>query len=105
MEFQTTFFINAAKANGLEYRSGEYSLGSIRQGYIKNSARILIQDYPDEFTADFETNKRLVEQYTDGTAKAVRNRLAGYLVRLVRMEQAKEERAAAEPEEPVDMEL
>ena len=64
-------------------------MGNIRQGYIKNSARILLQDYPDEFTDDFETNKRLVEQYTEATAKAVRNRLAGYLVRLVRMEQAR----------------
>lgn len=59
-------------------------MGSIRPGYIKNAARILMQYYEDEFTTDFETNKRLVEQYTDVKTKTVRNRIAGYMVRLVR---------------------
>ncbi|MGQ4871634.1 MAG: 30S ribosomal protein S17e [Candidatus Thorarchaeota archaeon] len=59
-------------------------MGSIRPRYIKNAARALLQHYPDEFTTDFETNKRLVEQYTDVESKKVRNRIAGYLVRLVR---------------------
>jgi len=43
-----------------------------------------LQNYPEDFTVDFETNKRLVEQYTDITSKKVRNRVAGYLVRLIR---------------------
>jgi small subunit ribosomal protein S17e len=59
-------------------------LGSIRPGYIKNAARILLRDYPDEFTTDFETNKRLVEQFTDVSSKTVRNRIAGYLVTLIK---------------------
>ncbi len=67
---------------------GEIQLGSIRPGYIKNAARILMQYYEEEFTTDFETNKRLVEQYTDVKTKQVRNRIAGYMVRLVRQKAA-----------------
>ncbi len=58
-------------------------MGSIRPSYIKNASRILLQYY-DEFTTDFETNKRLVEQFTDVTSKKVRNRIAGYCVRLIK---------------------
>jgi ribosomal protein S17E len=50
--------------------------------------------YPETFTNDFETNKRLVEQLTDVTTKKVRNRIAGYLVRLVRIAADREEAEA-----------
>ncbi len=61
-----------------------------------------MQLYPDMFTDDFETNKRLVEQLTDIETKTVRNRVAGYLVRLVRIRLAREESEAEEAaaEEP-----
>lgn len=82
-------------------KHGESSLGSIRQRFIKNAARQLLQWYPDEFTTDFETNKRLVEQYTDIKTKKVRNRVAGYLVRLVKINIAREMAEAQQPgEEP-----
>jgi small subunit ribosomal protein S17e len=81
-------------------------LGSIRPGYVKIAARTLVQLYPDDFTDDFETNKRLVEQRIEGkTSKKVRNRVAGYLVRLVRTKATRERIAAAGPEEPVDMDM
>ncbi|MFW9909734.1 MAG: 30S ribosomal protein S17e [Candidatus Thorarchaeota archaeon] len=76
-------------------------MGSIRPGYIKNAARLLLQSYADEFTTDFETNKRLVEQYTDVTSKKVRNRIAGYLVRMVRVEIADAEAEATQGGEEV----
>ena len=62
-----------------------------------------MQLYPDTFTDDFETNKRLVEQLTDIETKKVRNRVAGYLVRLVRIRLAREESEAEEAaaEEPI----
>lgn len=50
-----------------------------------------MQYYEEEFTTDFETNKRLVEQYTDIRTKTVRNRVAGYMVRLVRQKIQDEE--------------
>lgn len=86
---------------------GELELGSVRPRYIKNAARTLLQLYPDTFTEDFESNKRLVEQLTDVKTKKVRNRIAGYLVRLVKIGIARE---AAESEEhgeelPEDLEM
>ena len=62
-----------------------------------------MQLYPDTFTDDFETNKRLVEQLTDIETKKVRNRVAGYLVRLVRIRLARAESEAEEAaaEEPI----
>jgi small subunit ribosomal protein S17e len=78
-------------------------MGSVRPGFIKNAARSLMQLYPDTFTDDFESNKRLVEQLTDIETKKVRNRVAGYLVRLVRIRLAREESEAEEAaaEEPI----
>jgi small subunit ribosomal protein S17e len=76
-------------------------LGSIRPGYIKTAARILMQHYEEEFTTDFETNKRLVEQYTDVKTKQVRNRIAGYMVRLVRQRAADAEVEATQGGEEV----
>ena len=76
-------------------------MGSIRPGYIKNAARILMQHYEDEFTTDFETNKRLVEQYTDIKTKTVRNRVAGYMVRLVRQKIQDEEVEATQGGEEI----
>ncbi|MEM2143308.1 MAG: 30S ribosomal protein S17e [Candidatus Thorarchaeota archaeon] len=80
-------------------------MGSIRQGYIKIAARKIFQDYRDELTADFETNKRIVEQYTDVKSKTVRNRLAGYLVTVVKRETARQNREATQNEEPIDTEM
>lgn len=62
--------------------------------------------YPDSFTTDFETNKRLVEQFTDVESKKVRNRIAGYLVTLVKIGIAREaSEAQAAEEEVIDMEM
>ncbi len=76
-------------------------MGSIRPRYIKNAAKNLLALYPDTFTDDFETNKRLVEQLTDTKSKNVRNRIAGYLVGLVKIGVAREAFEAAEPGEEV----
>ncbi|MHA1595996.1 MAG: 30S ribosomal protein S17e [Candidatus Baldrarchaeia archaeon] len=59
-------------------------MGKIRPAYIKRLARELVRRYPDVFTTDFETNKRLVEKYANVPSKKVRNRVAGYIVRLVK---------------------
>jgi len=61
-------------------------MGKVRPAYIKRTARKLLEMYPDKFTEDFETNKRLVQELTDITSKTVRNRVAGYITRLVKVE-------------------
>ena len=40
-------------------------MGNIRQTYIKRIAIELVKRYPNEFTTDFEHNKKLVAQLTD----------------------------------------
>jgi len=56
-------------------------MGNIRQTYIKRVAIELVTKYPDEFGADFEANKKKVDEMTDVTSKTNRNRIAGYVTR------------------------
>ena len=76
-------------------------MGSVRPRYIKNAAKNLLALYPDTFTDDFETNKRFVEQLTDTESKKVRNRIAGYIVGLIKIGVARAAFEAAEPGEEV----
>jgi len=62
-------------------------MGKVRPGFIKRLARKLLETYPDKFTADFETNKKLVAELTNIQSKRVRNRVAGYITRLVKLSQ------------------
>lgn len=65
--------------------------------YIKRTAMMLLEKYPDKFTRDFEHNKRVVGELLK-TTKRVRNRVAGYITRLVKRRErfkALEEAAAA----------
>lgn len=80
-------------------------MGSIRPRYIKNAAKNLLAQYEETFTDDFETNKRLVEQLTDVKSKKVRNRIAGYLVGLIKIGVARERAEALEPGEEVTDDL
>jgi small subunit ribosomal protein S17e len=62
-------------------------MGNIKQTFIKRVARELFDRYPNEFTRDFEHNKKKVEELTTVQSKTIRNRIAGYLTRLVRMKE------------------
>jgi len=59
------------------------SLGNVKPAYIKRLAIELIQKFPDQFTDDFEKNKILVEKLTTIGTKNMRNRVAGYISRLM----------------------
>ena len=61
------------------------SLGKVRPAYIKRTARKLLQLYPDKFTDDFEHNKKVVTELAIVDSKRVRNRIAGYITRLVKI--------------------
>lgn len=54
-------------------------MGSIRQNFIKRVAIELVTKYNDQFTADFEHNKKIVGQLTDVKTTVFRNRIAGYV--------------------------
>ena len=42
------------------------------------------------FTTDFEENKKLVQEYSTVSTKHLRNKIAGYVTRLVRLEQTQD---------------
>jgi len=54
-------------------------MGNIRPSFIKLRAVRLVEEFPDQFNADFDHNKLLVSQYTDVTSKRMRNWIAGYV--------------------------
>ena len=57
------------------------TLGNIRPTYIKRVAIELAKTYPNEFSEDFEHNKRKVSELTDVRSILMRNRIAGYITR------------------------
>ncbi len=59
------------------------SLGNVKPAFVKRIALELLQKFPEEFTDDFEKNKALVEKLTTISTKNVRNRVAGYITRLM----------------------
>ena len=58
-------------------------MGKVRTELVKRIARELVERFPDKFTTDFETNKKLVESLTNISSTKLRNRVAGYTTRLV----------------------
>ena len=67
------------------------SMGRVRPKFIKRTAQTLLEKYPQAFTKDFEHNKRMVQLLTNITSKRVRNRVAGYIVHLLRVKERQEE--------------
>ncbi len=59
-------------------------MGRIKTTMIKRTANLLIKNYPEKFTEDFEQNKKLVEESAEIHSKKLRNIIAGYLARLTK---------------------
>ena len=72
---------------------------------------MLLEKHPDKFTADFEHNKRVVGELLGASvSKRIRNKVAGYVTRLVKqqarlkaLEAAAAEGAAVEAEGEVEV--
>ena len=65
-------------------------MGNIRTSFVKRLARELIETHPGTFTTHFDDNKKLVMAYSTVSTKHLRNKLAGYVTRLVKLEQRQE---------------
>lgn len=65
--------------------NGDSTMGNIRPNYIKSLAGLLLEEHGDVFTIDFAQNKENVMKYTDIESKVIRNRVAGYIVRQLRV--------------------
>lgn len=67
-------------------------MGKVKPRYIKSIAQKLLEMYPDKFSDKFEDNKKAVAELADLRSKSVRNKVAGYITRLVKAKKAKEEK-------------
>ena len=61
------------------------SLGKVRTEHVKRIARELVEKFPDKFTTDFEVNKRVLESVAEIPTSRLRNKIAGYITRLMTM--------------------
>jgi small subunit ribosomal protein S17e len=48
-------------------------------GQVRNLSLDLIQKHKEEFTLDFEQNKKVIEKYISFRSKSLRNMVAGYI--------------------------
>ncbi len=62
-------------------------MGRIKTKLIKRTGNLLFKTHKKKFDTDFDHNKKAVEQVVTMPSKKMRNVLAGYLTRLVRIEQ------------------
>ena len=58
-------------------------MGKVRNETIKKFARSIIEKYPERFTKDFESNKKLLDEVADIQSKKLRNQIAGYVTSLI----------------------
>ncbi len=56
----------------------------------------LINKYQDKFTVDFQSNKEFIDQIAESESKYVRNKIAGYITRVIRKEKMPSEVASGE---------
>ncbi|MHA1727163.1 MAG: 30S ribosomal protein S17e [Promethearchaeota archaeon] len=59
-------------------------MGRVRPVFIKKISKELISKYSESFTDDFGKNKKILEQFVIIQSKLIRNRIAGYIVHLVK---------------------
>jgi len=59
-------------------------MGRIRTHFIKSVARKLVAKYSDKFSGDFEQNKKALNELKLIDEKFTRNKVAGYIVRVVK---------------------
>lgn len=74
-------------------------MGRVRPTYIKRAARDLLKRYPDKFSTDYEKNHSALKELADIRSISLRNRVAGYIVTLVKQEGLKERERGPAPEE------
>lgn len=64
-------------------------MGRIRGKWIKNTAKQLVENYPDKFSNNFTNNKKFLTELKIIGDKPVRNKVAGYIVVVVKKKKIK----------------
>jgi small subunit ribosomal protein S17e len=63
-------------------------LGKVKTEQIKRLAKELIKRFPEKFSTNFDDNKHMVSQLTEGPTTRVRNQVAGYITRTYALSKA-----------------
>ncbi|MHA1462889.1 MAG: 30S ribosomal protein S17e [Candidatus Heimdallarchaeota archaeon] len=58
-------------------------MGNIRSDKIKRTSKELVAKYHQHLSIDFDHNKLLVNKLTNVQSKRMRNRIAGYVTRIM----------------------
>ncbi len=69
-------------------------MGKVRTEMVKRISLELLDRYEKSFSTEFEQNKQFLNEIELDVTKKLRNRIAGYITRLVKIEQF-----VSEPEE------
>ena len=80
-------------------------VGKVRPEYVKKTARELIESNPNKFDTDFQNNKEAVESLAQIPSAKLRNRIAGYITRLLAIEKAAAEEDETEEAVGEDIEM
>lgn len=59
-------------------------MGRIRTTLVKRTGENLVKKHPDKFKADFENNKKVLNDVAEIYSKKLRNLIAGYITHLVK---------------------
>lgn len=65
-------------------------MGRIKTKFIKRITNEVIEAHEKDLKKDFDENKVLVSKFTDVSSKKIRNIIAGYVTRIMRMKSKKE---------------
>ncbi len=60
-------------------------MGRIRTAFVKRIAEKLMIIHKDKFTTNFDENKQKVAEKTDVSTKKLRNLIAGYITKKVKI--------------------
>lgn len=72
------------------------TLGKVRPEHVKKIARELLGLYPDKFSTDFQSNKKVIESLAQISSTKLRNRIAGYITRLLSIAHGEETEEGAD---------
>lgn len=71
-------------------------MGNVYTKDIKRISMQLYDKFKDQLTTDYQSNKKIVDNYVDVMSKKVRNRIAGYLTRYVKMQRSQAKKEVSE---------
>jgi len=73
-------------------------LGNVRPEHVKRVARELLRRYADKFTTNFDENKEIIQSVTNIASTKLRNRVAGYVTRILATQVAQTSQSNEEAE-------